>query len=489
MNYLFEWSQSRWADLVIAVGSAVFWWAVARAFFLYPRRELEPVERWYLNTFWLIALGPDLWLLLTGQHFDELTPLGYLDVCLALGALTLAIRRFLYSKGLGRRVIVPIFSIGAVLALSGGVSWDMLFARGIYTHHPDIRGIEHVFVVEGYIQLVVPLAFLLTGLHARRLYTAVADRLVRLRYDVSVDQIQAALRCALRDDRIEVLFWEPESGSYIDENDRAVAEPVVGAERIVVDLRAPNNERLGALIADKELERDVRLIGTAVNQPHAPLLPAWLHTARQEVRAHQQAMHREAERVRWTERERIGQDLHDQIQVRLATLGFPLKRIELHADDQKIAALASGANQDLAKILIDLKRIAHDLAPVLLATEGLRGAVAALVERQDISVGLKIPELRLPEHIERLAYSVIVEALSNATKHSQAQSLAITCGLRRGNLVIRIADDGIGGASLVGNGGIGLTGLQIRVEGVGGRFALFSPPTQGTTLIVRIPCV
>jgi signal transduction histidine kinase len=59
-----------------------------------------------------------------------------------------------------------------------------------------------------------------------------------------------------------------------------------------------------------------------------------------------------------------------------------------------------------------------------------------------------------------------------------------SCGARR--LTIEVADDGIGGATTAG--GSGLRGLADRVEALGGRFTVSSPPGRGTTLRAEIPC-
>jgi signal transduction histidine kinase len=55
-----------------------------------------------------------------------------------------------------------------------------------------------------------------------------------------------------------------------------------------------------------------------------------------------------------------------------------------------------------------------------------------------------------------------------------------------GRLVVEVADDGTGGATA--SGGSGLRGLADRVEALGGRFTLSSPPGAGTTLRADIPC-
>ena len=56
---------------------------------------------------------------------------------------------------------------------------------------------------------------------------------------------------------------------------------------------------------------------------------------------------------------------------------------------------------------------------------------------------------------------------------------------RDGNLRIHVHDDGRGGAAL--GHGSGLIGIKDRIEALGGRIALHSPPGSGTTLPIVLP--
>jgi len=62
----------------------------------------------------------------------------------------------------------------------------------------------------------------------------------------------------------------------------------------------------------------------------------------------------------------------------------------------------------------------------------------------------------------------------------------IRARLERGVLLVELADDGIGGAGT--GSGTGLRGLADRVEALGGRLTLSSPPGRGTTIRAEIPC-
>ena len=118
----------------------------------------------------------------------------------------------------------------------------------------------------------------------------------------------------------------------------------------------------------------------------------------------------------------------------------------------------------------------------------IEGRVALRVTdpRSEVPVRLEAQvEGRLPEQIETAAYYVVAEALTNVAKHAHATAAEVEVGSRGGVLRVRVRDDGRGGADF--SHGSGLLGLRDRVEALGGRLALHSPPGEGTTLEVQIP--
>jgi hypothetical protein len=92
---------------------------------------------------------------------------------------------------------------------------------------------------------------------------------------------------------------------------------------------------------------------------------------------------------------------------------------------------------------------------------------------------------RWPPSIETATYFVCAEALTNIAKYARAREATITVTVADGELRASIADDGIGGADPTR--GSGLRGLTDRVEALGGRLTVDSPPGQGTRLIAEIP--
>src|SRR5205823_12877783 len=106
---------------------------------------------------------------------------------------------------------------------------------------------------------------------------------------------------------------------------------------------------------------------------------------------------------------------------------------------------------------------------------------AALPVRREVRIGG-----RRREQGEGAAYGGAGEARASAAKHAHASEVRRSAREQGGVLVLEVADDGIGGAAA--GGGSGLRGLADRVEALGGRLTVSSPPGRGTTLRAELPC-
>jgi signal transduction histidine kinase len=87
--------------------------------------------------------------------------------------------------------------------------------------------------------------------------------------------------------------------------------------------------------------------------------------------------------------------------------------------------------------------------------------------------------------VETTAYFVVAEALTNVAKHSHALEVQVSVHRVETGLLITVADNGVGGASLAK--GHGLSGLADRVEAAGGVLNLASPEGAGTVVTVALP--
>ena len=79
----------------------------------------------------------------------------------------------------------------------------------------------------------------------------------------------------------------------------------------------------------------------------------------------------------------------------------------------------------------------------------------------------------------------MAEALTNAARHAHASAVGVEAEIVGDLLRVTVRDDGVGGASLAGSSG--LAGLKDRVEALGGRIVLHSPPGAGSSLRAELP--
>jgi PAS domain S-box-containing protein len=142
--------------------------------------------------------------------------------------------------------------------------------------------------------------------------------------------------------------------------------------------------------------------------------------------------------------------------------------------------------RDLEAVLEDVRELSHGLHPALLSQAGLGPSLRALARTSPIPVKLDVAVSERPsESTETAVYYVISEALANVAKHASASEISVVVTTSRSEIRVLIEDDGSGGAEV--SAGSGLIGLIDRIEALGGRFALDSPPGQGTRISIEMP--
>ena len=188
-------------------------------------------------------------------------------------------------------------------------------------------------------------------------------------------------------------------------------------------------------------------------------------------------------------RRRLERNLHDGAQQRLAALSLSLRLAEsrLPSDPAQAAELLTTARDELARALDELRELARGLHPNVLTDRGLGPALESLVLRSPFPVDVEVPGERLAPAIEAAAYYVAAEALANVAKYAHAASAGVHIAEddERGEIVVEVMDDGIGGADP--SRGSGLMGLEDRVAALDGTLEVESPPGAGTRIRARIP--
>jgi signal transduction histidine kinase len=84
-------------------------------------------------------------------------------------------------------------------------------------------------------------------------------------------------------------------------------------------------------------------------------------------------------------------------------------------------------------------------------------------------------------------YRVVQEALTNCARHAKAKHVLVSLRTDENGVVVIVQDDGIGFNTTAARGGLGLLGLQERVQELDGRVVLTSQRNKGTTIRVELP--
>jgi signal transduction histidine kinase len=187
-------------------------------------------------------------------------------------------------------------------------------------------------------------------------------------------------------------------------------------------------------------------------------------------------------------RRRIERDLHDGAQQSFVVARLTLRSAQqvMASDPAAAAQLLEATEEHLDTGLAELRDLAHGIHPARLAEAGVGAALGTLQRRVPLPVTL-VDEMteRHPPDVEAALYFSCAEAINNAVKHSDAETIFVRLGRDDGSILAEVVDDGAGGASL--DGGSGLRGLCDRVAALAGTVTVDSQHGVGTRITVRIP--
>lgn len=198
------------------------------------------------------------------------------------------------------------------------------------------------------------------------------------------------------------------------------------------------------------------------------------------------------------ERARLARELHDSVTQALygATLFAETASKQLALGNvERAASYLRELRETAQEAMREMRLLVFELRPPVLEREGLAGALQARVAavegriaglRTSVSVD---PGIRLDAPVEEALYRIAQEALNNAFKHARARSIALTLRREGDDVVLEVADDGIGfdPAQLQHAGGVGLHSMAERAAQIGARLEIASTPGAGTRVRVLVP--
>jgi signal transduction histidine kinase len=422
-------------------------------------------------------------LVIAAYAYAVVVPLTRDDVATILIATTLvALTIWTYHRSTGpqrqaRRIAAAAAGVLAVPLLAGSVG--RLTGGG-----PD---------VEQAVNWIYPTAVALVGiilatdLSRGRWAEAEVTRLVVDLGDPPRAGIRGRLAEALDDPSLQLAYWLPESGGYVDETGRPIHVPAAGSARAITVLER-GGERVGAIVHDAAVFDDPQLLQAVAAAAQIALANVRLQA---EIRRHLDDLEASRRRLLETsdaQSRRLELRLRQGVGRQLSDLGEVLERARAdQPPSRKVAveALLTEAERELEEAQHDLERLATGVRPPVLAELGVGAALSALAGRSGIPVRLSVPAGRLPERIETAVYFICSEAVANIQKHAHASGVDLEVRVEGGSVVVAVADDGVGGAEP--SAGSGLEGLRYRIEASGGRVSIESPPGHGTRIIAAFP--
>jgi signal transduction histidine kinase/ligand-binding sensor domain-containing protein len=195
------------------------------------------------------------------------------------------------------------------------------------------------------------------------------------------------------------------------------------------------------------------------------------------------------------ERARISRDLHDD-------LGGSLTGIALELEAARSRGLAEG--EQLAQLATEARTLALSLRELAWATNpscdnaGSLGAfLSDLTERYcsaarlgcDLHVADSMGASSVSSRVRHQLLVILKELLVNVARHAQARSVTLRLMVDRDFVALELTDDGRGFDPESAIGGSGIANLRERARELGGSVLIRSRCAEGTTTLVRLPCI
>ena len=388
----------------------------------------------------------------------------YATIAFALGLTALATRRYVAAGGPERRA-----RLTALIAATG---FGLVLAVGAATRVAGIEADSALLWAYDAVVCLVAIGLFADLLWGRWAQAAVTGLVVDLGESEASGTLRDRLARTLGDPTLVVGYRLREQNGYVDEAGRPVELPAADARRALTPIE--EGGRQGAvLVHDRALLDDPALVSAVAAATRLAVSNARLQAEVRERVSEVEASRRRIVEATDEQRRRLGRDL------RLGTEG-PLSRVA-----ELVGEIDPELERQVEEIRAELDERALGIQPQTFADQGLATAVRELAARSPVPVAIAVSCGSPPAAVEAAAYFICSEALANVAKHARASQASIRVTAEDGLLTVEVADDGVGGANP--SGGSGLRGLADRVESLGGRLMVESPPGGGTRVAASLP--
>jgi signal transduction histidine kinase len=195
------------------------------------------------------------------------------------------------------------------------------------------------------------------------------------------------------------------------------------------------------------------------------------------------------------ERQALSRELHDEVGQMMTALGMELGHLETLRQENPDAFRAR--IEDAKRLNADTMRAIRDLAmglrPSMLDDIGIEAALQW--QGREFSRHTGVPAtVRVNGSLDYLSdsqrtciYRVVQEALTNCARHAKAGHVLVSLRADERDVEVMVRDDGIGFNASAARGGLGLLGMQERVQELDGKVEITSNRNGGTTIRVELP--
>jgi PAS domain S-box-containing protein len=406
------------------------------------------------------------------------------SVVVFAGVALQLLRRLMKGTSLMRVELVPVLA-AAVVRMAATVAF--LIAR-------EADSGSQLTEVLGWIALLatpaVSVGFLI-GLVGSRVRAARALSKLSVLGRPTAQQLRDVIAQAVDDPSLEVVYrTSGDPAEWVDDVGHPVALPEASDGRATTEIRTAGLP-VAALIHDPALVGAPVITEVAKGFTQMALQNQRLETELRSSLRELQASRSRIMSAADEERRRIERDLHDGAQQRLLALAIELELAgELVTSNpgegaQRLHELVEDVNEAMA----DIRSLASGLYPSLLLERGLVEALSAVAAACSVPTTLTAESLgRYAPEIEGAVYFCCREALQNAAKHAQGESVLIKLWEADAEAVhFEVRDDGVGLPQGHSTKGAGITNMRDRIGAMGGTLAIESHPGAGTRVMGSVP--
>lgn len=194
------------------------------------------------------------------------------------------------------------------------------------------------------------------------------------------------------------------------------------------------------------------------------------------------------------ERNRLARELHDSVSQQLFAASMLMSAINESGapEDPVLSKQLNMVEKMIHQSQLEMRALLLHLRPVALKgkslQEGVEELLKELTQKVPLEIDAKVEKFKMDKGVEDQLFRIFQESISNTLRHAKATKLQVLLIERDENIILRVADDGIGfQTETVKTSSYGMQNMRERAYEVGGTLKIISLPNEGTRLEVKVP--